>query len=75
MGLVGDQPRSASAIAGEPTVVMRVDATEFNRLLEDQPEEVMDYLRALIERLREMNDRLIAMEATAKPAGRSFFKS
>jgi CRP-like cAMP-binding protein len=59
MGAIDDKPRSASAIAMGPVVCMSVDQEEFMEMLLSRPQESIDLLKILFERLREANRRLL----------------
>ena len=52
---------------------MRLEPDEFFRLLDEHPQEIMDYVKALIDRLRNLNTRLL--EPTPKEASRAYFKT
>jgi hypothetical protein len=58
MGLLDEQPRSATAKALEPVVADAIDRQEFVALLTDEPVHALEILRALFERLRAMNQML-----------------
>lgn len=58
MGLIEDQPRSATARALEPVSTSAIEGEEFLHLILDEPEEALGLLRALFERLRSMNQKL-----------------
>ena len=55
MGIIDDSPRSASAVAAEPTVCVAYTPEEILDLLESNPKEALDYIRTLIRRLRTTN--------------------
>ncbi len=55
MGLISQLPRSASATASGEVVVKKISRERFDSLFSNQPQEVLLSLRALMERLREMN--------------------
>src|SRR5881296_1711202 len=55
MGLLDERPRSATARAVEPVVAEAISQSEFTRILVHEPEEAIELLRALFERLRTMN--------------------
>ena len=57
MGVFGDAPRSASAVAVEPTVCKSFSADEIISLLEDEPREAIAYIRMLIHRIRHSNSQ------------------
>lgn len=58
MGIVEERPRSATARAAEPVVATAVRRDEFIGLLLHRPQDGLDILRALFERLRAMNQLL-----------------
>lgn len=53
MALVDDQPRSATAVATEPSVVLALPAWDFRALLREEPDILLAMLRALSRRVRE----------------------
>lgn len=57
MGVIDDQPRSATAIARGDVVCMVVDQDEFMDMLLKRPEESLDLLKLLFDRLRRANAR------------------
>lgn len=52
MSLIAGGPRSASAVAAEPTVCLAYSAAEIVEVLERDPKEALAYVRMLIQRLR-----------------------
>lgn len=64
MGAIDDQPRSASAVARGAVVCAPVRPGEFMDLLRQNPDEAIDLLKILFERLREANRRLARIEGT-----------
>ncbi len=60
MGIIDDSPRSAAAVAVEPTVCVTYTPDEIVKMLESNPKESLEYIRTLIQRLRAANERLIA---------------
>jgi len=64
MGAVDSQPRSASAIADGTVVCARVTPEEFMDLLRRNPDEAIDLLKILFERLRVASRRLAEYEQT-----------
>lgn len=58
MGIIDDSPRSATAIAREPTACQAYLADEVLELLTSNPEEAIDLIRSLILRLRSANRKL-----------------
>lgn len=59
MSIIADIPRTAAAVATEPTVCVGYTAQEFIELLETDPKEALSYIRTLIGRLRHTNDMVI----------------
>lgn len=60
MSLIDGQPRSANATAAEPTVLGRIDADAFARILDHAPRSLhMNFLRSVVERLRGINSHFI----------------
>ncbi len=62
MGAIDDQPRSASAVAQDTVVCMPVTPAEFMDMLVKNPDEAIDLLKILFERLRAANKRLAKFE-------------
>jgi CRP-like cAMP-binding protein len=58
MALIDGSPRSATAIAREPTEVAVIDEPAFLYLVERNPGFALDLLRRLATRLRRMNESL-----------------
>ena len=58
MGVIEDAPRSATAKAIERTVCMSYDADEIISLLVDEPREALAYVRTLIRRIRQTNNKV-----------------
>ncbi|HSR71837.1 MAG TPA: cyclic nucleotide-binding domain-containing protein [Kiloniellales bacterium] len=58
MGLLEDRPRSATARALEPVTADAVSRAEFLRLILHEPQQALDLLRALFDRLRSVNQLL-----------------
>ena len=65
MGVIGDQPRSATARVVEATVCSAISKQEFVDLILTRPEEALDLLRVLFDRLRTMNDQLVRRQGEA----------
>ena len=59
MGAIDDKPRSATAIAMGPVVCMSVTQEEFMEMLLNRPQESIDLLKILFDRLRDANRRLL----------------
>ena len=60
MALIDGQPRSAQATAAEPTVLGKIDAASFARILDNAPRDLhMNFLRSVVERLRGINSHFI----------------
>lgn len=62
MGAIDDQPRSASAVARGSVVSMPVTPDEFMDMLLKHPEEAIDLLKILFERLRVATSKLARLE-------------
>jgi CRP-like cAMP-binding protein len=62
MGLIDDEPRSATARAGTLTVVQVITQQNFTRLLASAEPGVVALLKVLLRRLRATNEALSAME-------------
>lgn len=58
MGLITEQPRSASASADGVVKVKKLNRQDFGSNIASQPDEVLSMMRALMERLREMNGKV-----------------
>jgi CRP/FNR family transcriptional regulator, cyclic AMP receptor protein len=58
MALIDDGPRSAAAIASEPSDVIAIDKPMFIALIREQPEFALHVMRSLSSRLRKMNQHL-----------------
>lgn len=58
MSMIDNAPRSATAVALEPTVCESYSADAFTRLLESEPDEAASYVRRLIHRVRDGNRKL-----------------
>ena len=63
MGAIDDKPRSATALAMGPVVCMSVDQEEFMDMLLSRPQESIELLKVLFERLRDANRRLLEQKA------------
>lgn len=78
MALILEKPRGASVVALEDTVLRRVPAEVFCRLLSASSKKMAPLMRVLFERLRTMNARVIyegPAAPTAKPAGKAKSKA
>jgi len=62
MGAIDSLPRSASAIAQGPVICAPVTPVEFMDMLRRNPDEAIDLLKILFERLRAANRRLAQIE-------------
>lgn len=58
MGVIEDGPRSATAMATETTVCMSYAQDEIISLLTDEPREALAYVRTLIRRIRQTNNKV-----------------
>lgn len=63
MSLIAGGPRSASAMATEPTVCTAYSADEIMAALQNDPKEALAYVHMLIHRLRESNRRMSRPDA------------
>ena len=64
MGAIEARPRSASAIARGPVACMSVGQEEFMDMLLNRPQESLDLLKVLFERLRRANEKLARREGS-----------
>jgi CRP-like cAMP-binding protein len=64
MGAIDDKPRSATALAMGEVICMSVDQEEFMDMLLSRPQESIELLKVLFERLRDANRRLLEREAS-----------
>ena len=62
MGAIDDKPRSATAVAKGPVTCMSVSRDEFMDMLLHRPQESIDLLKVLFERLRTANEKLARIE-------------
>jgi CRP/FNR family cyclic AMP-dependent transcriptional regulator len=58
MSVIDGAPRSASAIATEPTECLAFTAEEILDVLQNDPREAMAYVRTLIKRIRQGNKKM-----------------
>lgn len=58
MSLIDDGPRSAAAIAAEPTDVVVIDKPTFLELIRSDPEFALYIMRLLTTRIRRMNQQI-----------------
>jgi CRP-like cAMP-binding protein len=65
MALIDDQPRSASAVALEPTRCLLITRNSFQTLTRKDPEIAWCLLPTLAERIRDLQQRMIATGAIA----------
>jgi len=63
MGLVEDQPRSATVTAFEDVQLAVLSRDRFNDLFEENPKVLLPIMKALFERLRTLNRMLMSKEA------------
>lgn len=60
MALIDGQPRSAQASATESTILGKIDAASFERIIEKAPRDLhRNFLRSVVERLRGFNSHFI----------------
>ena len=58
MAVLAGRPREATVKAAEPVEALRIPADDFQAFLLDNPQVAVGMLRSLVERLREVQDRL-----------------
>ncbi len=58
MALIDDAPRSAAAIAMEPTEVLELSRAQFLALVQETPEFALHLMAILANRIRKMNESL-----------------
>jgi CRP-like cAMP-binding protein len=58
MSVIDNGPRSASAVATEPTLCMSYSAEEILDVLQNDPQEALSYVRILIQRIRRSNRKI-----------------
>ena len=58
MALIDDAPRSAAAIASEPTEVAQIDKPAFLEMIAHEPQIALHVMSMLATRIRRMNDSL-----------------
>ena len=68
MGLVEDQPRSATVTAIEDIQLAVLNRDSFNELFEKKPKVLLPIIKALFERLRTANKMIISKEALSEEA-------
>jgi len=68
MALIDDQPRSASAVALEPTRCLLITRNSFQTLTQKDPEIAWCLLPTLADRIRDLQQRMIASGAVAPQA-------
>jgi CRP-like cAMP-binding protein len=62
MGVIDDQPRSASARAKGAVVCLSVERKEFMDMLLNNPQEAIDLLKVLFDRLRRTSAKLARLQ-------------
>ncbi len=68
MGLVEDQPRSATVTAAEDVQLTVLNRDSFNELFEKKPKVLLPIIKALFERLRTANKMLISKDTLNEEA-------
>ena len=58
VALIDGGPRSAAAIAAEPTEALSLDKPTFLALIREKPEFALHVMRVMAHRLRKMNEQL-----------------
>jgi len=69
MALVDDQRRSATVVTRTPCELVALSKSDFDRLLLERPDFARYVLKVVVDRLRHMNQGLLATEASAHSAG------
>jgi len=62
MAVLERRPRAATIRAGAQTTLLRIEGADFMRLLEEHPEVEFRVLLKLAERLRQINERVLAVK-------------
>jgi CRP-like cAMP-binding protein len=65
MALIDGKPRSASAIAGEDTTVLMIDADTFHKRISGVPPWFLSMIRTTSEKIRKANSRLEAIQTSS----------
>jgi len=68
MSLLGHRPRSATVTAEEPVEVLTVEATYFRPFLIKNPSVAVTILEGVVERLREVQERIEHGQAGQRPS-------
>jgi CRP/FNR family transcriptional regulator, cyclic AMP receptor protein len=68
MGLVEDQPRSATVTAVEDVQLAELNRDSFNELFERKPKVLLPIIKAIFERLRTVNKVLISKDSLSEEA-------
>jgi CRP-like cAMP-binding protein len=68
MALLGRRPRSATVTAEEPVEVLTIEATYFRPFLIKNPSVAVTILEGVVERLREVQDRIEQGQAGGGPS-------
>jgi CRP-like cAMP-binding protein len=64
MALIDQSPRGATVVAREPASLAKLDATRFQRLIQQNPFFATHVMKVLVERIRHM-DRLLTQNKSA----------
>ncbi len=62
MALIDDETRSATVVTRTPCHVVSLDKDDFDRLIHDQPQFARHVLKVVVQRLRRMNQALLASQ-------------
>lgn len=73
MSLIEPGPRSATVKAATDTECIATNYEEFIASLQENPERAVEFMKTLVRRLRQMNDRVASMNP-AKRGLRAFFQ-
>ena len=68
MGILADNPRSATIVAAQPTTALRIDKRVFLELLAQFPQMALAVMRELATRLERTNAQLAAQSAADRRA-------
>lgn len=69
MALIDHSPRGATVVATEPSRLARVDERRFNFVIQQNPFFARHVMKALVDRLRHMNETHGAPDKASGPSG------
>jgi CRP-like cAMP-binding protein len=70
MALIDDQPRSASAVSLQPTECLLITRDGFQTLVKKDPDIAWSLVPALVERLRQQQDKILAAKSARQTEAR-----